>query len=85
MVSAENTVLVAMVVDLIAQASFVVDMLLVAIQAANLTPTPDTFKANTAVEVLTLLEEESTIGPPAHHHGESSELSRVSLNLTKGV
>lgn len=59
---AENAVLVAMVAHLLTKALGVVDVVLVAVEPADVVATPDSLQADAAVEELTLLEEESSVG-----------------------
>ena len=68
--------------NLVLEAFSVVDVCLVAAETAYVIAAPDALKTDRTVKVLTFLEEESTIGPPAEFDCDPCVLAWIPLDLS---
>ena len=78
---AEDAVLVTVVTYLPSKALGMEDVGFTAVKAAYIVTAPDAFKADGAVLVFTLLEEESAVGPLTELDNDPSVLSWVPLDV----
>jgi len=61
------------------------DVRLAAVETAHIIATPDAFKADRTVKVLSLLEKESAVGPLAELDDDPGVLSWVALDVAQHV